>query len=121
MFAWYKKQSTLVKILLAIPFLILLVVAGLFSAGGLASFKPRNRADREEISRDKTNIQNDSNRVRQDTGRVKDIAGEISGNNQQLGKLAENAADENRRAADSNKELGNLADAIRQGLGEDPK
>jgi hypothetical protein len=104
---WYKKQSTLVKILLAIPFLVLLVVAGLFAAGGLASFKPRSRADGKKISRYKAVVAEDIERVRQDTDSVK--------------RVAEEVRDENKRASDSNIELGSLADAIRKGLDEGSK
>lgn len=93
--------------MLGIPFLVLLVVAGLFAAGGLASFKPRSRADSKEISRDKTIVAEDLERVRQDTNSVKRVAEEIR--------------DENKRAANSNIELGSLADAIRKGLDEGSK
>jgi len=104
---WYKKQSILVKVLLGIPFLILLVVAGLFATGGLTSFKPRSRANGKEISRDKATVAEDLERVRQDTNSVK--------------RVAEEVRDENKRAADSNIELGSLADAIRKGLDEGSK
>jgi type II secretory pathway component PulM len=101
---WYKKQSILVKILLAVPFLVLLVVAGIFAAGGLTIFKPRSRANGSEVSRDKAVVAEDLERVRQDTTSVK--------------RVAEEVRDENKRAANSNIELGSLADAIRKGLDE---